>query len=255
MPEARRIRCKVIEKIWLTPTVVRLRFEPNKKFRFREGQFLSLIVPQKKGDPVRRAYSFAAPQGDGYELCVKHVPAGIGSSFIAGLRKGDFFEATAPYGDFLFEPKESRRACFISTGTGVAPFRAMVLGKTFAENPPLESISIFGARDEEEIIFPGFFESLGFETIHCLSQPKWNYKGFKGRVTDYLASLPATWAWSTTDFYLCGNGVMVSDVRQILSARGVKDSAIYQEVYFTSIENKPVESGLLTKIQPIKKAA
>jgi hypothetical protein len=42
---AKQFTCKVISKKWLTPTVVELRFEPSKKFRYEAGQFVSVVVP------------------------------------------------------------------------------------------------------------------------------------------------------------------------------------------------------------------
>ncbi|MGZ3699756.1 MAG: ferredoxin--NADP reductase, partial [Bdellovibrionota bacterium] len=221
---ATEVRCKITEKLWITPTVMRIRFEPSKKFRFEAGQFLSVVIPSlsSKVKPLRRAYSFAAPdREEGYELCIKHIEDGPGSSYMAGLDVGDSFQAFAPYGDFVYEQREARRVCFVSTGTGVAPFKAMAMSRKFQENPPLSALSVFGARDQEELLYTGFFEKLGVQEAAALSQPKAGWNGYRGRVTDYLKSLGAEWAWRETDFYLCGNGAMVTDVRKILLSFGV----------------------------------
>ena len=49
------------------------------------------------------------------------VPGGPGSNYLASLKVGDTFKAFAPYGDFMYDSASGRDACFISTGTGVAP--------------------------------------------------------------------------------------------------------------------------------------
>lgn len=221
-----------------------IRFEPSRRFSYEAGQFLSLIVPApfappgSRGSRLRRAYSFSTPseKGQAYELCVKHVQGGPGSSYLKSLEVGGTFKASAPYGDLFYRPREARNACFISTGTGVAPFRAMVLSEVFKRERPERVFSIFGARTESEIIYPGFFERQGLECVTAISQPTGAGAGhFKGRVTDYLRSLPADWPWHTTDFYLCGNGDMVADVRRILKeGHGVQDAAIQKEIYFSS---------------------
>ncbi len=238
---AREVACKVIEKKWLTPTVVSLRFEPSKKFRFEPGQFLSVVVPNPAGGrPLRRAYSFATAPEQGFGLCVKHLPGGPGSSYLAALKEGDSFKAFAPYGDFFYEPRLGRQACFISTGTGVAPFISMLHSSHYRENPPAKAISLFGARTEDEIIYPGLFRSLGLEEVNAISQPKAPWQGFKGRVTDYLKSLPGDWGWHSTDFYICGNGEMVAEVRKILrEGHGVPETSILQEVYFVAPDRLP----------------
>jgi ferredoxin-NADP reductase len=230
---ATKITCRITEKEWLTPSVMRIHFDPSKKFKFTAGQFLSLIVPNGHDKPHRRAYSFSTPPGEGFELCVKHVKGGPGTEYLASLKVGDTFQATAPYGDFIYETKPGRNACFICTGTGIAPFRSMILSQNYKENPPDKGIMLFGAPTEEEIIYPGFFEKQGIETINALSHCSEQWKGYRGKVTDYLKSLSSDWPWHATDFYLCGNGAMVADVRRILrNGRGVSPEQIFQEVYF-----------------------
>ncbi|HTL12172.1 MAG TPA: FAD-binding oxidoreductase, partial [Bdellovibrionota bacterium] len=105
---AREITCTVTEKTWITNTVVHIRFEPSKAFRFEPGQFLSVVVPSEDKRPPRRAYSFAFPydlaKKNGYELLIKVLEDGTGSRYMARLEKGDTFKAFAPYGDFLYHP-------------------------------------------------------------------------------------------------------------------------------------------------------
>jgi ferredoxin-NADP reductase len=231
---AKEYVCKVLQIKWLTPTVLDLRFEPSRKFRFDPGQFISVIVPDPEGGPkpLRRAYSLATPYEQGWGLCVKIVPGGPGSNYMASLKQGDTFRATAPFGHFLYDHESGREACFISTGTGVAPFLAMIHSETYRDNPPPHATNVFGARTEDEIIYPGYFSRLGLTEVNAVSQPEPGFAGFKGRVTDYLRSLPPDWAWDRTDFYLCGNGEMVGEVRRLLLGRGVPESHIHKEVYF-----------------------
>ncbi len=242
---AREYQCRVTETKWLTPSVLHLRFEPNRRIPFEAGQFTSLIVPKdfvKNAEPkivmptepkrIRRIYSFACSPENGYELCVK-MTGGPGPRFLASLKAGDAFVLTAPYGDFLYESKPGRGVCFVSTGTGIAPFRGMIQSAAFQEHPPTHALSLFGARDEQEILYEAEFHELGVETVFALSRPEPSWRGFVGRVTDYLRQLPPVFPWHTTNFYLCGNGSMVEEVKQILHSRGVKAEAIHGEVYFS----------------------
>ncbi len=238
--DAKKIKATVLENVWLTPNVISLRFESNKIFQFQPGQFLSLFVPNPDGSnkAVRRAYSFAgspdAAKSDGYELCAKYHETGIGTNFLRLLKPGDQFEATAPYGDFHYQiPKPGRSICFIATGTGIAPFRSILQSEAFKNNPPENTHVIFGVRHENEILFQADFEHLGVNAQICVSQPKPNWNGFKGRVTDFLKTLPPDWQWHTTDFYICGNSDMIHDARQILvGGHAVKERNIYQEAFF-----------------------
>jgi ferredoxin-NADP reductase len=253
---AKQFTCKVISKKWLTPTVVELRFEPSKKFRYEAGQFVSVVVPPPFRAPtlsrdLRRAYSLATAPHEGYGLCVRVVPNGPGSNYIASLKEGDTLRLYAAYGDFLFDHRSPRSACFISTGTGIAPLLSMIRSKEFRDNPPPSAINLFGARSEKDIIYPGLFASLGLTEINAVSDAGPEYAGFRGRVTDYLISLPNEWPWQETDFYLCGSGAMVSDVRRYLrTVRGVPEAHIHQEIYFAG---KP--SNRVGDIKPVADAA
>lgn len=232
---AKKFQCHLVNTQWLTPTVMGIRFEPSKRFAFQAGQFLSLIVPGGENDPnvVKRAYSLSsAPDGENYELCVRYVPGGRGSEYLKSLRSGDPFSVFAPYGHFTYQPKPGNNVCFISTGSGIAPFRSMVLSREFMEQRPERVWMLMGARTEDEVIFPGFFEHLGIETVRAISQPSPKWSGFHGRITNWLRSLDADFPWHTTDFYICGNADMALEVRKILSGRGVPETNVHLELFF-----------------------
>lgn len=260
MPNARQINCDITQIKWPTPTVMQIRFRPNKSFLFKPGQFLSILVPADKSQGRRkvtkRAYSFSSapnsPEAERYELCVKYVKGGIGTEYLKSLKPGDTFRAMAPYGDFEYAlPKPGRSVCFISTGTGIAPFKSIVLSKEFSDHFPASAYCLFGAPTKDEIIYPGLFESKGVKTVYALDKENSQGHFFKGRVTDFLRALPRHWHWHSTDFYLCGNPHMVDDVVSFLKgAHGVSDAAIHRESFAA-----PAKKAESTKSKILYKSA
>jgi NAD(P)H-flavin reductase len=240
-------RCTVVQNNALSPKVHEIIFKSNRRIKFEAGQFLSVIIPHKVSflHAQKRMYSLAAPAEisyqEGYRLCVKHVPDGLGSSYVCALKPGDEFDVTAPYGDFVFhKPKAGRGAVFIATGSGIAPIRSILLSKEFQEHRPLHSLVVFGGRDEKEILYPELTRETGVDVIASLSQAGKGWEGFHGRVTDWIRSRPkgGVIAWHDTDFYLCGNPAMIEEVTRILiQGFGVSPTAIYAEAFSSSIQN------------------
>ncbi|HTL12150.1 MAG TPA: phenol 2-monooxygenase, partial [Bdellovibrionota bacterium] len=71
------------------------------------------------------------------------------------------------------------------------------------------------------------------EHVTCLSRPTPGWEGFTGRVTHYLESLGDRFDWAGTDFYLCGNGDMIKEVKALLMERkGVAKEAVHVEKYY-----------------------
>jgi CDP-4-dehydro-6-deoxyglucose reductase len=240
--KAMTVEARLLEKKFLTADVVELLYESEPAFSFLPGQFVSVIVPGKGpgGRDLRRAYSIAsAPEltragKSVFELCVKLVENGPGTTYLNELPIGGSLKGLAPYGDFVYKPKAGRHALFIATGTGIAPFRAMVLSKIYAEQPPVSGTLLFGARNEEDLLYTEELKQrLGEKgLVQALSRAKDGWSGFRGRVTDWLRANESTIHWSDTEFYLCGNGAMIDEVKQILTAHGVEKTSIHQEVYY-----------------------
>lgn len=252
-------QCRVTSFRMLTPTVFEIAFSPEvhqpspqpltqqtsqpkviPPFSFEAGQFVSIVIPGAgpNGRDLRRAYSIAsAPSVRPVELCIKLVDGGPGTQYLFRLREGDVFRGYAPYGDFIFEPKPNRHACFIATGTGIAPFRSMILCSSFQAQKPLSTTCLLGVRDENELLYGDEFESLKWvKWVTAVSRPiskDWAPQhGFRGRVTDYLREKGDDYPWLETEYYLCGAGAMIDEVKQLLASRGVNKESIHQEVYY-----------------------
>ncbi len=256
--------CTVKFHRMITPTVFELGFDsepipsadpakpsPTEPFHFEAGQYISVIVPGAgpNGRDLRRAYSIASePEKRPVELCIKVVDGGPGSNYLNRLRAGDTFRGYAPYGDFTYVTPTNRGVCFIATGTGIAPFRSMMLSKEFQLNLPMSALCLLGIRDEEELLYEAEISNREFgamggnrfqsKWVPCVSQPKGAWPGFKGRVTDYLRSLGDGYPWRETEYYLCGAGQMIDEVKALLAERGVEKESIHREIYFK--QPKPV---------------
>lgn len=232
---------RVLEVREVAKTVLAIRFDPLRKFNYIPGQFMSLWVPNHDGSGYqKRAYTFASSYehtlDHGYEFCIKLNPGGVASEYVKTLSTGDDFRFSGPYGDFVYEvPKPGRKPFFISTGTGLSPFRAMILSPMFYDQTEDhdQALCISGVRTVDELVYPEFMRDCGVNATIAVSRPTPGWNGFNGRVTDFLRTLPKDWHWHLSEYYLCGNSAMIQDVRHLLiGGHGVSEKAIHQESFF-----------------------
>jgi ferredoxin-NADP reductase len=236
------VAARLISKKSLTSDVIEFVFQSEPEFAFQPGQFISIVVPGRGpgGRDLRRAYSIASSpelklaDRATFELCVKLVDGGPGTTYLNDLNIGEALSGMVPFGDFVYKPKSGKHAIFVATGTGIAPFRAMVLSRIYKENPPVSAKILFGARNESDLLYTEeLTQVLGAGNyVQALSRPGSNWSGFQGRVTDWLRTNEAHLDWANTEFYLCGNGAMIDEVKQILAGKGVEKTSIHQEVYY-----------------------
>lgn len=230
---------KVLARKDLTRDVFELKLQRPEGMEFRAGQYISVVVPGAGpgGRNLRRAYSIAStPETPDIELCVKLVEGGPGTNYLNKLRPGDELEGQAPFGDFCIEHDTSLPTLFIGTGTGLAPLRSMVLSKEWHGKAPVGFL--LGVRCEDDIIYPELFDDrrptplLGHDHVKiALSRPKGEWKGFHGRVTDYIRGM--NWDFSRSHYYLCGSGAMIAEVKDFLATqKGVDKEQIHTEKYF-----------------------
>ena len=100
-------------------------------FEFRAGQFVTFDLPIGEKRAQRwRSYSIAnAPMDpEGLEFCIVRSPIGEGTKyFFEKVEIGSVLKFKGPDGAFFLPEKIEQDLVFISTGTGVAPFRSMLL--------------------------------------------------------------------------------------------------------------------------------
>ena len=203
---------------------------------FTPGQFIS-VVDKEHGKEVTRAYSIASPRrGNRFELCLNRVPDGIVSPWLFGLQPGSEVEMNEPLGYFTLR-HPGHRCVFIGTGTGVAPFRSMLLDHLPRTRP--EITLLFGVRYEEGLLYRDEFETLAaeydnFRFLPTVTRPTATWMGLTGRVQNHLDEALAIRTpddLATIDVYICGLKEMVDDVRANLKARGFDRKQIIYEKY------------------------
>ncbi len=201
------------------------------QFSFVPGQFVSFQA-EINGQQITRAYSIAsAPSGNRFELCLNLVKEGHFSPHLFSMQAGDTVSMTGPFGTFVFRDP-AQDSVLIATGTGIAPFRAMLPSRLSAD-PAHRYTLLFGARYLHGLLYNEEFEALAsrfnnFRFWPTLTRPD-HWTGRTGRVQAHLTeSLGAS---RDQNVYLCGLKEMVDNIRLTLKSLGFDRKQIVYEKY------------------------
>ncbi len=235
LPRPQQFTARLEEKVQHTDKYVQYSFELTEPhtMQFVAGQYVSIKVSEAG---QRRAYSIcSAPSIDhGFELLVDISPKGLGCCYLESLKFGDTVSVLGPLGMFTMpETDETARYC-IATGSGIAPFRSMILDELQNKHDPRPLTLYWGLRHEQDMFWELEFQELAQSFPHftskiILSQPGENWPLDKGRVTDLLTALGTP---ATAGYYLCGNGAMVKQAIEQLTQAGVPQQHIHHEMFF-----------------------
>ncbi|MFH1981533.1 MAG: FAD-binding oxidoreductase [Pseudomonadota bacterium] len=212
---------RVLASRRLNDNAFELYLERAPGFHFSPGQRLRVHWGAHE-----REYSIASSPADEHlMLCVRRVSGGTVSPLMAALSPGEPVQVSGPYGHFRYQSRE-HRAVFVATGTGIAPFRAMIADGCGAG----ESLVLHGIRSAKDLFYRELFLTGAGCYRACLSgaDAPGGADIFQGRVTDYVAHHLAPGRY---DFYLCGRQDMIRDVILIVDDQ-FSAARIFTEAFY-----------------------
>lgn len=227
---------EIIEIVEINENVKQFFLLPETPVEFEPGQMVVLELPINEKRNLRwRSYSIAnVPNKKGViELCISRQTDGVGSAYLFDeVAEGDSVKMKKPSGVFL-RPKDAKHIVMVSTGTGVVPFRSMIID--WSRNPGEQSIHlIFGTRYGRGILFAGDFigieketDKFSYDVVLSREETDEYYHGYVHAVYQDKYSDA-----SDTVFMLCGWSAMINDAERILTEEmGVKPEQIIKELY------------------------
>ena len=209
-------------------------------FDFKAGQFVTLDLPIHEQKNKRwRSYSIAsAPDGSNvFELVIVLLEGGLGTNYLFNnVEVGSELTLRGPQGKFVLPEPIAEDLYFICTGTGIAPFRAMVQALHQHKQPHQNLHLIFGCRKLADGLYVDELKELeknepGFFFHPCYSReetvPEGAQKGYVHPVYETLTE----GGKKPAKFYLCGWKNMIDEAKQRIQAMGYDRKAIHLELY------------------------
>ena len=208
----------VLSNELIAPGVYSLRFP--RTFDFEPGQVIALT---SSTEIAARYYSIASGcTEEEIEILYDLVPDGSLTPVLSSLSGGERLLVSEPFGSFIDRGKST---WWVATGTGVAPFLAMVrsgLGKG--------RTLVHGGRTLDRFYYHDYLADRLDERYTCCCSSETAAWVYPGRLTAWLRAQSGV--PGSAHFMLCGGAGMVVEVRDLLIEKGVPFENITAEIYF-----------------------
>jgi ferredoxin-NADP reductase len=222
----------LVEREDVSATVARIVVRPDGPLApFVAGQYVAIGC--RVGDRlVQRPYSTAAhPRtADAHELLVRLVPGGTLTPHLWALPVGARVTMGRPRGFFVLEADDPRPHLLVASGTGLAPFIAMVRDLLDRPVPP-PVVLVHGTSRAEDLAYRDLLSGLDatgrLVYVPTVSRPQdpgsAGWAGRIGRTEVAVADVCTSFRPGATVAYLCGNPGTIAGVAGLLAARGFTD--------------------------------
>ncbi|HEV7810487.1 MAG TPA: FAD-binding oxidoreductase [Candidatus Limnocylindrales bacterium] len=213
---------------------------------FEPGQYMTIGV-MAGGRIVQRPYSVASPPAtagtEGYEFYVRRVHGGTFTPLLFDLPVGHRMRMIGPKGKFTLLPDDDRTHIFISSGTGNAPFVAM-MKQLLIDGRPRPAVFLNGVSYAHELGYRPQLEewertgTYPVRFIPTVSRPddaaNAEWTGRTGRVEAILGPVLAELGLSAANSiaYICGNPDMILSAEETLLERGYPEEQVHKELYW-----------------------
>ncbi|HET7029732.1 MAG TPA: FAD-binding oxidoreductase [Candidatus Limnocylindrales bacterium] len=213
---------------------------------FLPGQYMTIGV-MADGRILQRPYSVASPPAvagtDGYEFYVRRVQGGAFTPVLFDLPVGHRMRMIGPKGKFTLLPDDDRTHVFISSGTGNAPFVAM-MKQLLHDGAPRRAIMLNGVSYQHELgyrdLLEGWERSGAYPVtfVPTVSRPddpvNDGWSGRTGRVEAILGPVLDELGLSPANSiaYICGNPDMILSAEETLMGRGYSEDQVHKELYW-----------------------
>jgi ferredoxin--NADP+ reductase len=219
--------------------------------RVRVGQSVGILPPgkdQNGRDHKLRLYSVSSPSsGEGgkrhlisttvkrtIEEFEERIYLGVASNYLSDLEPGDKVKMTGPSGRRFLLPENAKdfNYLFFATGTGIAPFRGMIMELFEDGDYKNDCCLVFGCPYRTDLLYPDLLAQMNkkYSNFHFLPsisredrRPDGSKHYVQNKLQDEKELLFPILQKENTLIYICGLKGMESGIYMELLKQGLRD--------------------------------
>ncbi len=214
------------------------------EYQFKQGQYITLKL-NINGEEIRRSYSIcSSPYDKELRVAVKEVAGGKASTFInRELKIGANMEVMTPMGSFysVLSGANKKKYILFAGGSGITPMMSIIKSVLYVEKQSNITL-IYANKNELSTIFKNELDALSIsnpnlKVVYVFDEPQTKISDLQtGIITsDKALSLIETYGGVNADeYFICGPGVMMENVKTTLETLKVESRKIHIE-YFNAV--------------------
>ena len=215
------------------------------EYLFKQGQYITLRM-QIDGKEERRSYSLcSSPFAEKeWRVAIKEVAGGKMSTHInRHLKVGEQIDVMTPMGAFhsILMGGASKKYVLVAGGSGITPMLSILKSVLYVEKKSSVTL-IYANKNESSTIFKAELDKLAqtnanFKVAYVFEQPEQAMSDLQtGIITEQkgLALLENFGGVNADEYFICGPGPMMENVKNVLERLNIKKEKIHIE-YFTAV--------------------
>ncbi len=227
------------EKIIVAPEIYDFLFKPDRKLKFKPGQYMEWTLGHDTQDArgMRRYFTIASSPAEEYlRVGVKFYPQA--SSFKQSmmlLKPGDKIVASQLAGDFVLPKDKDKKLVLIAGGIGITPFRSMIQHLLHI-NEKRDIILMYSNFTPADIVYKDIFDQgerrLGIKTVYTITNTPYpaDWRGEQGFIDEQMIKRTVP-DYKKRTFYLSGSHNMVAAFDGILRKMGIPKQQIKKDFF------------------------
>lgn len=237
----------------ITPSTLLLtlqRDDTERPIAFQPGQYAAISYEKRGKLSTARCFSIVSSPTDQHTLQFSMRVRGHFTTALSNLQKGDIVDVSGPYGGFVFDTSNDKKAIFMAGGIGITPFMSIMryLSALHADN---EVTLLYSCSTQDDVPFES--ELLDIQKEH----PNLKVVFVVGKgPTDRLPASQVATGYITGElldkvtgknyqdrrFFICGPPVFMKAVAGTVTKQGAPRSSILTEAF---TQSSPKQTSIL----------